>query len=265
MTKLKPKVVIGGGFNRKGAIVEGSEEIEYERTSLDTVYFDLRIEGYCVLFSKEDAYGEADGVDEITKEDIKLARISGDEDDMQFDASLKKEVTREEFLYGKAKIQENPSKKFSGGYSFSLFGSPNQFTEFSLRIDRRDIDRLTVFGHKGIDDIDVRSEEGFGVEIRLRESRFKELCEYLSKGFCDITLSVSFVGASKFYATWSFMNNEGRTIKYLDSVDDLENPNDLPEHFTTRHPRSMQFSLWMNRRFNCGNEEPRSTDRLVGQ
>ena len=50
----------------------------------------------------------------------------------------------------------------------------------------------------------------------------------------------------------SHTNNEGRVIKYLRTSSDPENPKDLPEHFNERHPRSLQFWLYMSKPFNGG-------------
>ena len=227
MTGLKPQVIVNGGFRNSGAIVEGDQGIEYQRTGFDTVYFELYFNEHRILFSKEEAYDEAEEVDELTAEDIELARTTGNNDDLKFDVRLKKYAVRREFIFGKAQIQ----KGSFGRYSFSNFGSAKEFSELSLSIERSDADRLTIFGFKEVNDSDVQHGEGFGIEMRLRDSCFDELHDKFRSGYTNVNLRVSLLQASKFFATWSPINDVGRVIKYLDTAGDLENPKDLPKHF----------------------------------
>ena len=255
MTSLKPKVIVDGGFHNNGAIVEGDQGIEYERTGFDTVFFELNLKEHRILFSKEEAYNEAEEVDELTAEDKELARLSGDNDDLKFDVRLKKYAIRREYLFGKAQIQDGSF----GRYSFSNFGSAIKFSELSLSIERSDADRLTIFGFKEIEDIDKQHGEDFGIEMRLKDSCFDELHDKLTNGFTNINLIVRLSLASKFFATWSPID-EGRVIKYLGTASDLENPKDLPKHFNERNPRSLRFSLYMSETFNSGDERDADAD-----
>lgn len=246
MTELKPKVIVNGGFHKNGAIVEGDQGVEYQRTVFDRVDFNLKIEGRSITFSKEEKNDSGEEIDELTNEDKRLLRLRGEEDNFQFDKQLKKYTTRREYLFGKAQINENRY----GEYSFSIFGSDREFSELYLRIERSETDRLTIFGYKEIVDETglLTDEEGFSIEMSLRNTCFDELHDSLESGHNDVHLSVS-ISAPKFYATWSQINNYGRVIKYLDSADDLENPKDFPEHFDDRHPLSMEFSLHIGERF----------------
>ena len=101
---LKPKVIVNGGFSNNGAIVEGDQGIEHERTGYDTICFELYFnrhnivfsKRHNIVFSKEAAYDDAEEIDELTGEDRKLARLSGDNDDLKFDVRLKKYAVRSE-------------------------------------------------------------------------------------------------------------------------------------------------------------------------
>ena len=257
MINLKPKVIVNGGFYKNGAIVEGDQGTEYVRTGIDTVCVKLYFNKRSIIFSKEVAYDEAEEVDELTAEDIELARASGDDDDLKFDERLKKYAVKTEFLLGRAQIQNGSF----GRYSFSYFGSAKEFSELALSIERSDADRLTISGYEEVNDVGVQQEEGFGIEMRLRDSSFDELHAKLRGGFTNIKLRVSLALASKFFATWSPMYNEGRVIKYLGSVSDLENPKDLPQHFNVRNPRSLRFWLYMSEPFNIGSETDADSEK----
>ena len=242
MTDLTPKVVVNGGFNKRGSIVEGDLGIEYERTGFCTVFFHLDINRHDVEFKKEDAGDEDKEIDELTQSDRLLAQTSGNYDDLNFDHRLKRDAVRNEYLYGKAHVE----KASVGIFSFSMLGSAKEFTELSLQITRSKTDRLTIFGYRMLDEVLQRNEEGFGIEMQLGIARFDELRDKLRNKYTGIRLSVDLLGASRFFAEWSPHNDEGRVIKYLKGSDDLDNPKDLPEHFNLRNPRSMKFSLYMS-------------------
>lgn len=240
MEDLKPKVIVNGGFNKNGAIVEGSQEIEYERTAFGRVHFDLYFEEHRVIFSKKSSDGKAEEADELTREDKELARISVGKNylELEPDLRLQKYAVRNESLFGKAQIR----KASYGEYSFSFFGSEKQFTELSLCIERSDVDRLIIFGFRDLEESSYCNEEGFSIEMRLRPSLFDELKGKILKGYMSAVLSVSLSRGSRLFATWSPIN-EGGVIKYLATYSDLENPEDLPEHFREEIPYSMEFSL----------------------
>ena len=256
MTNLKPKVIVNGGFHKSGAIVEGDKGIEYEHTGFDTVYFGLDFKAHHIEFLKEVAVDEAGEVDELTEDDKLLALISGDNDDLKFDRQLKKCVVRKESLSGRAHVEDGSN----GKYSFSIFGSEKEFTELSLQVERGNVDRLTIFGYKLFDEFERQDEEEFGIEMRLSDSRFDELHARLRNGCASTRLRVSLLGSSKFFAEWSPVNDAGRLIKYLENIDDLNNPEDKPKHFSARHQRSMEFSLHIRSPFNGSNEHDTDTD-----
>lgn len=125
-----------------------------------------------------------------------------------------------------------------GSWSLSLLGSSRKHDKIHVSIHDAHEERVLVrsAGHRGSDhnDIDVKYDESFYVDIVLATSRFEKLLKQLREPDATLQMRVQFGGIPRFLATWSPSISEGRTIKFLDRDTDVSNSQDIPEGFFSR-------------------------------
>lgn len=242
MKPAKARFVAGAGAHSAGAIIEVDGGEEFVRTALDTVSFDLKVDRRIVRFSKERAGQEPHETDPVTAEDLRVLRAMGLDHSTGFEWAMKRDLTGTDLIVGRAVVRD---ESFNRHYSFSAFCSERVFRELSLVVHRSDVNRCAIF-HIGEDKESGRKEE-IGVEIRVDDPSFAALLTHVEEGCWRIILDVR-LDSRKFFAVGTHFYNDGRMIKLLGHPKrQLENPEDLPEHFQNKYLQNNRFSLSFER------------------
>ena len=124
-----------------------------------------------------------------------------------------------------------------GRFSLSYFGHSETYEELAVSIHRsQDEVRTYLAGNPIRDDLDIdlMNNPGFFLEVHLEAERYDALEVALVKPGARLRLSVDAGLFRDFYATWSPSISEGRIIKFLDTVDDVENAAEMPKSMLER-------------------------------
>jgi len=244
-TNLRPRIVVQGGLGKTGAIAEGDEKTEYiNATYVRLTFKNIKLQ-HVVSFGKEKVFGDdAKAEEPLNSNQQKLV------DDWialhkgVVPSGLAENVSRGEGFMGKAEIENSRFGKFK----LSLFGSSQKFSSLSVTIRRGSRDVATMGGIKGLADADVTILEGFFCDIYLSGEHFDEIKKLYIYGLhAELNMQIDISNAPGFYAAHSDLIGEGRVVKYLSSVRDLENPEVLPKYFNDGSGHfSLPFSISVN-------------------
>lgn len=145
---------------------------------------------------------------------------------------------------GDAEIEDSKHRKFE----LSFFGSTQKFSKIKVSIQHGSRDFATIGGIKGLSDAGVTFVERFFCNIQLTEESFNEIKKlYVYGQHTEFNLQIDISNAPGFYVPQNDLIVGGRVAKFLDSVSDLENPEDLPKHFKDGSGHfSLPFSISVN-------------------
>jgi hypothetical protein len=206
MKELKVHFLPNGGFGKNGAFVEyrdaltlpDENKVEYQRQGY------LTIDLLCEDIALNASFG-------VVNEDAEAA-----------------ERGRKRSISTKGRIQ--PARW--GKFSLSLLGENTTTEEVNVGIHEvAEFEQVWFGGARWDADLDHEGFNGFTLELHLIPERFERLIEDLSASDSKLQIQVRADHFPNFYSEWSPSISEGRVIKFLQSKDDIENSNEVPENF----------------------------------
>ena len=251
----KPRVIPEGGFHKSGTIVEAGDTTEflvasYVRLNVDVTilqhHLSLEVDRQRDLPFVTDAVpgpaGPGDdrlgqGTDATTTSPSAEAgsRAGGTELSSHLGP-----LVSSEHITGDGRIR----KSRYGCFELSLFGSDRVHGSVAISLRRGETTRGVVFGYPGVDDIDLKMEEGFCIEITLGAEAFDDLHRWIQANpSALVQVQANLSGIPGFYAAWSPTIDEGRAVKFLADRRDLENPEDLPAHMRIEEGHAVPFRI----------------------
>ena len=218
----------------KGHIRELGSEIEWIRSTNNTVLFTLDFDEEVLLKSK-DRFRSGDELEPISDEHASIARMYGLE--RKYEEQLISELRGSHFFKGTAIVAERDEiYDQNRNYRFSVFGSEFETQKLEIVIRKGECNNCSFY---------AGGKYSISIEISIERSEWVEVHEMISGGK-KIELSVEAVDPD-FYAEWSPEVNEGRLIKFYNRP--LLEPDDLPlpDHMRRQGVMNLEFSL-MERR-----------------
>ncbi len=212
---LEVRFVPGGGFNKRGSLVELKEG---EERSEDTPEYEI-----CNFVS-------------LTVRCVSLRymlNVARDNTNFNFDgpeATPKPEyVDRvDENLAGLGEIQ--PS--LYGAHSLSILGTDQRHHTVEVSIRRTEENRYYLLPFRQSYELDDATQEHFALQVDLSLDAFDRIKNLMEgQPNCEVEIRVQLDGLPGFYTTWSPSVSDGRTLKFLDRKDDVTNAKELPEYF----------------------------------
>lgn len=204
MGELKVRFLPEGGFNERGAFIEyeggepTGEEAEYQRQS------NLRLDIACSGLKVGTSLGVICEYEEV--EERKYSRA----------------------IVATGVIQ--PSRW--GQYELSFLGDKRTTHEIAISIRESPVgESATMAGIKESADLDLDEMNEFFLEIDVHHERFPALLEELSFPDAALRISAHAYRFQGFYAEWSPSISNGRVIKFLNRVRDVENADEIPKDF----------------------------------
>lgn len=119
-----------------------------------------------------------------------------------------------------------------GRFSLSKMGGRQKIHEVDVLIrENKDGEATSMSGLFIESDLDIEEENSFFLQVEMHPERFALLLKDLTAPGAKLSLSVDVERFRNFYAEWSPSISEGRVIKFLNSMRDVENANEIPEDF----------------------------------
>lgn len=203
---MKVRFLPEGGFDKNGAFVEyqGEEPLEsaeqYQREGFIAFTAVCKELSVCNHFALRD-------------------EVKGNEAERS-SASI--------FLSGDAEIEDD----LHGRWRLSFLGHEKVHERVRILLHQTSgREKVHFCGHYSERDMDSEGFDEFFVEAHLAEERFGLVLRQMSQPNAELHLRVNPAVFPNFYATWSPSNRDGRVIKFLRDVRDVENYNDIPADF----------------------------------
>ena len=118
-----------------------------------------------------------------------------------------------------------------GAFSLSLLGSENEHSSVDVSIREEEEESCFAAGMAAKDDLDIEIKEGFFVEATITSEAMNDLVAGIKEPGSRLVLRVDYQRFKGFYAAWSPSISEGRVIKFLDNIRDVENRSEVPNDF----------------------------------
>ncbi|MEZ5754263.1 MAG: hypothetical protein R3D90_05665 [Paracoccaceae bacterium] len=124
-----------------------------------------------------------------------------------------------------------------------LSGKAKLYDDVSVIVHESNEGEDSAFsGLKHEADIDLRGWDEFFAEVHISREKFSALLAEIEKGGATLQITVQTGKFEGFYATWSPSISEGRPIKFLNNISDVENRNEVPSEFLTRKKQNQKDS-----------------------
>ena len=214
----------------KGHIREIGSEIEWIRSTFNTVLFTLDFDEEVKLLEKEGHRRDGE-LEPITEEHASLAHMKGLE--KRYENQLISKLKSSHFFTGIANVSLSDNiYNRNSNYRFSVFGS--EFETQKLEIVIREEDSSNCSFYAG-------GKYGISIEISIKRSDWANVVNMIHGGE-TILMSVK-VTDPDFYAEWSPEVNEGRLIKFYDRPLFEKDQPDLPDHMKRSGVMNLEFRL----------------------
>jgi len=132
------------------------------------------------------------------------------------------------FLSGDAEIEDD----LHGRWRLSFLGHEKEHDHVRILLHQTSgREKVHFCGHYSERDFDSEGFDEFFVEAYLADERFELVLRQMSQPNAELHLRINPAVFPDFYATWSPSNRDGRVIKCLNEVRDVENYKDIPADF----------------------------------
>ena len=204
MSKLKVRFIPEGGFEKNGAFIEYEGD---EPSGDETAY---QRQGYLTL--------------NIACEDVKV--VTHMEVVCEHEKAEDRKLLR--VINANGKIQ--PARW--GQFSLSFLGEKSNTHAIAVSIHESTVgESAYLSGVNWEADLDGEGLHYFFLELHVHRERFAPLLAELATPGAVLQISARSDRFGNFYAEWSPSISDGRVIKFLDSKRDVENSDEIPEHF----------------------------------
>lgn len=203
---MKVRFLPEGGFDKNGAFIEYQGEVppkgaaEYQREAFIS---------FCAV---------CDNLTICSHFPAKDSARSGDQEPCQ--TSI--------FLSGDAEIED----ELHGKWRLSFLGQEKLHHRVRILLHRTSGHEKVYFqGNYSEKDFDVEGSDEFFVEAHLAPERFALIQNEMSMPNSKLRLRINPALFPDFYAQWSPHNRDGRVLKFLNDIRDVENHQDIPTDF----------------------------------